>query len=191
MSSSIYTRFRLQPHPATPCTTVESLWVGLSFSPQGELALRYELTGDLPQLRIPPAAATPTATDGLWQHTCFEAFASTDAAPAYREFNFSPAGHWAVYDFEAERVRAPRAPAPSKPAIEVDQSLHTLLLTATLPAEAVAPFAHAATRAPSLLGLTAVVESAQGQLSYWALAHPQPVPDFHARAGWTARIAPF
>ena len=39
-----------------------------------------------------------------------------------------------------------------------------------------------------LLGLTAVIESTDGSLSYWALAHPRGVPDFHARAGWTARL---
>jgi len=38
------------------------------------------------------------------------------------------------------------------------------------------------------LGLSAVIESADGRLSYWALRHPAPRPDFHQRAGWAARL---
>ena len=33
--------------------------------------------------------------------------------------------------------------------------------------------------APWQLGLSAVIEEADGRLSYWALAHPPGKPDFH------------
>ena len=36
--------------------------------------------------------------------------------------------------------------------------------------------------------MSAVIETDDGRLSYWALAHPAPQPDFHHRAGWTARL---
>ena len=33
--------------------------------------------------------------------------------------------------------------------------------------------------APRRLGLSAVIEDADGTMSYWALAHPSDAPDFH------------
>ena len=41
---------------------------------------------------------------------------------------------------------------------------------------------------PELIGLSAVVETTDGTLSYWALAHPRAQPDFHHPVGWTARV---
>jgi hypothetical protein len=38
------------------------------------------------------------------------------------------------------------------------------------------------------VGLTAVVESTDGRLTYWALAHPSPAPDFHHADGFVARV---
>lgn len=179
------TRFPLRPHPATPCTAVHALSVLVARTPSGALELRYELKGDLPQLRLPAPAPAPGAADGLWHHTCFEAFIGHAAQSRYREFNFSPSGQWAVYDFDAERVRAAHPAPPHPPQIHVDQQGDALVLTAALVTDALAPLCG---DAPALLGLTAVVQTAQGALSYWALAHPHPAPDFHARAGWTARL---
>ncbi len=184
MPSAVYTRFPLQPHPATPCTAVDSLWVTVAGTP-GRLTLRCELAGDLARLRIPPPAASPQATDGLWRHTCFEAFVGVPQTTAYREFNFAPSGHWAIYDFEAERVRAADAPLSAAPQIAFDREANTLTLTATLD-PALVP--DSSSPQAALLGLSAVIETADGQLSYWALAHPKPAPDFHARAGWSARL---
>ena len=42
--------------------------------------------------------------------------------------------------------------------------------------------------ADTLLGLSAVIETDDGRLSYWALAHPRAQPDFHHPVGWTARV---
>jgi hypothetical protein len=38
------------------------------------------------------------------------------------------------------------------------------------------------------LGLTAVVEAADGSLSYWALRHPVARPDFHHRDGFAQTL---
>ena len=39
-----------------------------------------------------------------------------------------------------------------------------------------------------LLGLAAVIEDKDGQLSYWALAHRAERPDFHSPAGFVLEI---
>ena len=151
------------------------------------LRLRYTLRGDIAALRI-PAPAAPTPTDGLWQHTCFEAFVATTGGAAYREFNFSPSSQWAAYRFCAERERdaaaEAREPALPMPPPLAHTTARTLTLTARVPATALP-------RSPSVLniGLCAVIEERDGRLSYWALHHPGERPDFHHRDGRTLRLA--
>lgn len=171
-------------HPATPCTAALRLQAGCTPAPDGQgWRLRYELAGELALLRIPPPAPAPGAADGLWRHTCFEAFAGPTDDAAYREFNFSPAGDWAAYAFSAERVRDAAREPLAAPRIACARTADRLVLDAWLPAGAL-PDAGA----PHRLGLAAVVETRDGGLSYWALQHPAPRPDFHHRGGWTAHL---
>lgn len=170
----------LAPHPATPCAAIQRLDVSLTRGPDG-WRLRYTLAGALPALRLPPPAAAPRPTDGLWRHSCLEAFIGTAGSPAYLEFNFSPSGDWAAYAFSGERQRASAASTPPAPRIACTHDARTLVLEAVLPVS-VLPAADA------VLGLCAVIETTDGQLSYWALSHPRAQPDFHHRAGWTARV---
>jgi hypothetical protein len=150
------------------------------------LRIHYSLHGDMAALRIPVPAA-PVPTDGLWQHTCFEAFVATNGETAYREFNFSPSSQWAAYRFSAERKRDAAAEARDRvlmtpPLIQLTP--RSLILTARVAVTDVP-------RSPSVLtlGLCAVIEERDGRLSYWALQHPEDRPDFHHRDGRTLRLA--
>lgn len=175
----------LLAHPATPCPAVRALHAQAGWADAHTLRLRYTLTGDLPRLRLPAPAPRPAAADGLWQHTCFEAFIGSATDSRYHEFNFSPCGHWAAYAFAAERTRcAAGAPLPA-PRMHCTRAAHTLTLTAELPLHALPP---ATPGQPWPLGLSAVIETADGALHYWALRHPAARPDFHARAGWAAAL---
>ena len=117
---------------------------------------------------------TPARRDNLWRHTCGELFIAARNGSAYREFNFSPSGEWAAYDFTGPRQRA-ADPTLAAPAIELRRTADALVLVANLPRAALPA-------APRLdLGLSAVVEADDGTLSYWALRHLAPAPDFHQR----------
>lgn len=172
--------FVLLPHPTTPQATaaVFALSVALEATP-ARWQLRYRIDGPVPTLRIRPRANAPMRRDGLWRHTCFELFHGQPQTTAYEEFNFSPSGDWACYAFTNERLRAepPREIAP--PAVTSECRASALIVAVDIAAPT--------NGAPSRIGLTAVLEDDMGHLSYWALAHPKPQPDFHARAGW----APF
>lgn len=175
--------FSLAPHPSTPRAGAAALQASLERTANHWL-LRYQLTGDTARLRVPGPAADAAFSDGLWRHTCFEAFVGCEGDAAYREFNFSPSGHWAAYAFSAERVPAEKAPPLPTPLIACDRQAHALTLQARVPVGALpAPGA-----AGYLIGLSAVIEDTDGQLSYWALHHPAARPDFHHRGGWTARV---
>lgn len=150
-----------------------------------DLLLCYHLHGDLRRLRLPPPTA-PGPLDGLWRHTCFEAFVARHGAAAYREFNFSPSGQWAAYRFIDQRVRDSRAPANQAvppPVLRTQRSADHLSLLARLPGPVCT---EGDPSQPLLIGLSAVIETDNGQLSYWALQHPAEQPDFHHRSGFAA-----
>jgi hypothetical protein len=171
--------FDLACHPTTPLPAVRSLRVSPVLSADGVLRLDYHLAGDLPALRIPLAAAA-RAADGLWRHTCFEAFLLPQDGPGYVELNLSPSGEWAVYAFDAYRVRTDWQ-AEQGPAIEPSLAADALRLSARVRPDALPP----SCRVPRLrLAVAAVVEAASGALSYWALRHPGAAPDFHHPASF-------
>jgi hypothetical protein len=140
----------------------------------GQLHLTYTLTADLAQIAL-PAASAPERKDELWKHTCFEAFL---AGPnGYREFNFSPSGAWAAYDFSAPR-QGMRNAAISAPAMELNTLEHGVQLLASLPVPS--EFVR--------MGLSAVIEKPDGSKSYWALKHPAAKPDFHHPDAFTLQL---
>ncbi|MDP2786546.1 MAG: DOMON-like domain-containing protein [Pseudomonadota bacterium] len=165
----------LQPHPASRAGGVDAIQVEIVVLPAGALRLAYVLTGDLAGMRIPEAQAA-SRVDGLWQHSCFEVFVGTTNGPAYREFNFSPSGQWQAYAFTVYRVGDLLASA-TNPAIECLIEPGCLTLHATLQPDDLPR--GAGLSSPLRLGLTAVVETTDGALSYWALRHAPGKPDFH------------
>ena len=158
---------------------MRALAAGARVLPDGWLALVWRLAGDLAALRI-PGAATALPPERLWAHTCFEAFVGTPGEAAYREFNFSPNGQWMRFDFcgYRQRVESPVLPAPQiTPRLAGD----VLELAVRLGAEQLPP-------GELCVGLTAVVESADGRHSYWSLRHPAGQPDFHHREGFALAL---
>ena len=160
----------LLPHPDTAPGPLEALAV--TVTPEKDaLRLDYRLSGAVARLALP--ATEPAARrDGLWRHTCCEVFVQGDDAPAYREFNFSPAGPWQAYGFTAYRQGGTLDPAqaPDIVAQPVPGGLHVRV---RLPRADLPPGRRLR------LGLTAVVEARDGSLSYWALAHAPGKADFH------------
>jgi hypothetical protein len=134
--------------------------------------IEYTLTGRIAELRI-PLPAEPGRADGLWQQSCVEAFIALDDA-AYLEFNFSPSGEWAAYRFDGYRAGMRNADLPA-PQIGVQMEAGRLAIAVAIDLSAL-PRDHALP-----IGLSAVIEDADGDFSYWALAHPPEKPDFHDR----------
>lgn len=170
----------LSSHPAAPVCPGLSLTAGVETTAGGGLRLRYVFSGPLALVKLPDDSV-PTRADGLWQHTCCEAFVAVPGEAVYREFNFSPSGAWAAYRFSDYRSTA-ALPLGPVPAIACQLSADHLLIDVMLDA-AWLP------REPALsIGLCAVVETTDGERSYWALAHPAPQPDFHHREGFALKL---
>lgn len=174
----------LKPHPDAPSAAATSLEVEVSRPSPRTLALRYTLAGRTADLAI-PAPAAPARKDELWRHTCFEAFFGPEGAEAYCEFNLAPSTEWAAYQFDGYRagMRSPEAvPAPH---ITVHAAPDRLVLQAELDLSA---FTDLPADAPWRLALSAVIEDARGNVSYWALAHPEGRADFHHPDCFATRV---
>jgi len=154
---------------------IHGVEASISLRADSTLAISYRLIADINRLCIPLAAVT-RRVDGLWQHTCFEAFIQTNASPDYYEFNFSPSGEWAAYSFRGYRDGRPFYDDGLSPEIVVRCDADKIELDAVVRLDRLP-----ALRRGSLLrlGLSAVIESSDGALSYWALKHPADKPDFH------------
>ena len=165
-------KLMLRNHPDSP-SPVERIEVGVVRTAPNMLRLTYSVFGGLDEVAIPPAR--PAArTDGLWKHSCFEAFLG--ATPGYYEFNFSPSSQWAAYRFEAHR-QGMHEVGTAEPSIGWHAG--TLVATFGLPADVT-----------GRLGLSAVIEDHDGTRSFWALAHPPGPPDFHHAACFAAELPP-
>lgn len=165
----------LQLHRNSRCTAVTRIEVEARRPRPGHLLLRYLVTGTMRDLRLPPLTV-PARSDGLWRHTCFEAFLRAAPDGAYTEVNFAPSLHWAAYRFSGYRSGMRVADEIGMPRVEVRSDTGSFELQAALELGGV----------PDLpgdgvwrLGLSAVIEDTSGGLSYWALAHAPGDPDFH------------
>jgi hypothetical protein len=121
---------------------------------------------------VVPDAAPPHRTDNLWQSTCFEIFWQPIGGTYYREFNLSPSGRWAAYDFDSFRDGMRDAPVDAI-AVTCSRSENDLVLTASITADL---------PAPAQVALNAIVDHGDGNLQFWALAFPPGKPEFHSEA---------
>lgn len=165
-------RLALARHPDTPCAAVTRIEVDVVRPRPGSLALAYVVMGDVAGLRLPPATA-PMRADELWRHTCLEAFVRPDGGEAYWEFNFAPSMQWAAYRFSGYRAGMTAAGELAPPRMEVRAAGERLDLRTSV------ELPNALWDAPWRMGLSAVIEEADGAKSYWALAHAPGRPDFH------------
>lgn len=159
----------LTPHPDTPCPAVRSLRVMATREGPSTLALGYTVMSQWRDV-LYSDSGEPGRSHELWLHTCMEAFIQSDDG-SYREVNLSFAEQWAVYAFSGYRE-----------GMRVDEAASVTDLEQAI-----------ATSGPRILrgrvnglpagnwkvGLSAIIETIDGQRHFFALNHPPGEPDFH------------
>jgi len=152
-----------------PARCVSAVTAQLKRDPSGKFRLEFAVASAA--ALILPKAQKPGRADDLWQSTCFELFARSKGSESYVELNLSPSFQWAAYTFSG--YRAGRRDLPT----------HDLEIWISPPDEW---FFLSVEGLPDLgpepmeIGLSAIIEEADGTKSYWALAHPPgDKPDFH------------
>ena len=158
----------LYRHPDAPAGAIQSIDAELERMDGGAVVI-FRVRGDISKLVIPPPSA-PESADDLWRTTCFELFV-TGESTSYREFNFSPSGQWAAYEFDDYRAGMRNADARIE--TELYRERNELQFSAEIRTE----FAN-----PSQVGLTAVIQETDGAIRYWSNAFAPGKPDFHAAA---------
>lgn len=175
-------QYPLLAHPATPPASPLKLWANVdyaaAFGAMGTCNIWFGIEAPVARFVI-PESAEPARRDELWKTTCFEAFVQGEDERAYREYNFAPSGDWAAYDFDDRREGMANAPLANPPYVRLEDNFTWWTLGATIALEAGRRWR---------LGLTAVIEEADGTKSYWALAHGGGAPDFHDPACFTATL---
>lgn len=173
----------LVDHSSTASHATNGIDAHARIGESGTLLFRYVLRAEISRVRLPPAKSAERA-DGLWKHTCFEAFVKVPAAVSYYELNFAPSRQWAVYRFNAYRegISSPDLASPEISVRRFDDRLEI----------------DAAVRLHDLIGqqsashlqvgLSAVVEEESGTLSYWALKHGPGKADFHCPDGFLIEL---
>jgi hypothetical protein len=171
-------RLSLRRHPDTPCSAFAAIEAEVSRLAPRRLLVRFFLFGDTGHIRWPELPEPAEWTDGLWQHTCFEAFLRPAGGDTYYEFNLAPSLHWAAYRFSAYRsgMEALSEVGPPRGDSAAPEDAASFAFSATLELERLAELP---LDRPWRLGLSAIIEEKNGRLSYWALAHPAGKPDFH------------
>ena len=156
----------LVPFRRTPLTEGTRVEARAEATPSG-IRLAYRIKTETP-FRLPARTAHPERKDELWRSTCYEAFLKVAGSEGYFEFNASPSGHWAWYAFDRYRegMMSPPLEDGSEPRRIGSESWF-------IPIDALAGMTI------ERIGLNVIIEY-EGELSYWALAHPGPEADFHS-----------
>ena len=178
-------RAELKPHPGSHCPAIRQFVIEVDPAAlPASLVILFRIAGDIGRLRLPPPGFARRA-DGLWQHSCFEAFLRAGPVASYYEFNLAPSGDWAAYRFGKRRSERslPEIPAPRLERRDFPDGYE---LSAKIPVAALPELARAI---EIEAGIAAVIEADDGTLSHWALAHGGATPDFHDPASFTLKVS--
>jgi len=169
--------FRLRPFSLGVLEENLSLGGSLSRISAG-LVIEFRLQGSLDDINL--SSMSSVAQVGrrheLWRHTCFELFFASPGKAAYWELNLCPSGCWNVYHFAGYRTTMREERTIAQPLCQVVKEADLLSMTCTL------NFSTLVDDVCQLdIGIAAVIEAADGSISYWAIEHPGVQPDFHDR----------
>lgn len=143
-----------------------------SYSP-ATFSITYHLTGDLQWVRWPDEEGLQHFCDELWRHTCFEYFIGVENKSSYCEFNQSPNGNWACYEFSNYRSRIIKSNKYCASGFYISRDSHECYARLEVPSYSTHSF---------FLGISTVIRDIDDQLHYFAHSHPDNAPDFHDRA---------
>jgi len=186
-----FMEFNLIPFPSDRLPKVSV--TGEIHRADGQLLIRYELRGDLDNIIIPAPSTSPGRKDELWKTTCFEFFLAIKDQPGYWEFNMSLSGDWNIYRMDAyrrvgfgEETSMQRLPFEvQKACVEPSRNEERAFrLSAAIDLNPIF-------QRNQLLevGITAIIQTKDGNETFWALAHPAPYADFHLRESFTLALA--
>lgn len=165
--------FKLIPFPAAGSPLIEIM--GEVDRIKNRLSVHYSVQGSVESILL-PEQAHPIRKNDLWNTTCFEFFIAVPDSSEYWEFNLSPSGEWNVYRMDAYRqVNMREEPAFCELPFAF-QKEHGFSLELSVDLN---PIISSAQKIQ--IGVAAITETKDREVTYWALAHPGEQADFHLR----------
>ena len=139
------------------------------------ITFEFRGEGSFSGLEWPPTKNNIEFTDNLWLATVFEIFFQDEGVDTYEEWNFSPSGNWAHYEFLKYREGMKAINKKGSPDIFIkEKSKESFHLIAKIPKKAVS-----AVKGEKKLGICAILLFEDGVRTHWALKHSSEKPDFH------------
>ena len=169
----------LWAHPSAEAHNIEKIDCTVIRVRNDLLEITYRVEGDISSLVLPDGSGQ--RTDALWKTTCFELFVGKPDTLDYREFNFSPAGSWAAYEFQSYRAGQRNAAIAAPPDISLSMSDDSLRISVSISLDGL--------ETGDPYNLAAVTEEPGMPVNaLWAIAHTERKPDFHDRACFLGRL---
>lgn len=169
----------MQLTPFAPSSTKLEIDAQLSVQKTG-FVLSFVLSGDVAQVALADRSAKPSRKNELWKETCFECFFGVANSSNYFEFNGSPSGDWALYQFQDYRQGMKDAAVQEAPVLEKLEKVGDQI-------RAVWKIPYFTNAILQSAGVTAVVKTGS-EISYWALKHAGEKADFHLRKSFGHRF---
>jgi len=150
---------------------------------ENKLNITYFLQGDLSKIILSELSNIPTRKNELWRTTCFEFFLGVINSPQYWEFNLSPTGDWNIYRFNDYRQEMVEESAFIALPFNVIKQEHSLNINLEIDLSSIVSL-----DTNLEIAITSVVKSKKGEISYWALTHPENIADFHNRDSFAIHV---
>ena len=142
------------------------------------------MTGNIKQIILPTLSASLARKDDLWKATCFEFFLAIPGHPQYWEFNMSPSGDWNVYVMDAyRRVKFREERSMKQIQLKVQKDASGFFLNTNVDLNPIIQPTETLN-----IGITAVIQTKDGDDTYWALAHSGAQADFHLREDFLIHV---
>ena len=167
--------FQLIPYPASDLPKINIS--GEIERMKNRLSIRYIVAGEIDAILLPTPTNVPSRKHDLWRATCFEFFIAPKDQSQYWEFNMSPSGNWNVYAMDAYRqVNMREETRFTQLPFEFKKTNAEILLDISVDLNPILQHDQVLQ-----IGITTIIQTMDGNESYWALAHPGQQADFHLR----------
>jgi hypothetical protein len=166
--------FQLQPFPGSVAPDISI--TGVVTRDRQQLNIVYMVSGAIDHIQLPALNPNPIRQLELWEKTCFECFIGLPEAQNYWEFNLAPNGNWNAFALIDYREGIAEEAKIESIVITTDRTNDRFTLSATIPLSAIVP-----ARKPLEMSVTTVIQTQDGAISYWAIAHCGDTADFHRR----------
>ncbi len=137
--------------------------------------ISYKLQGNLPALDLGTGTPKHARVIKLWEKSCFELFIKNEKN-SYMEFNFSPDFEWNAFYFEKKGDALSEYAPMDKVEFDILLSMDVFHLIVKIDKS---KFPEGFFKGEMSAGITSVIKTKAGDLSYWALSHHDTRPNFH------------